>query len=89
MSWCADHHAGGDGDAAPAVGVGHDVAVADRQEGDGDQPHRVQQVGVLLVMVPGHHGDHDEDDHADHDEDGHGDVDDCEQHNRYQPHRGG
>ena len=47
-----DHHAGGDGDAPAAVGVGHDVPVADAEEGDGYQPHRVQQVGVLLVMVP-------------------------------------
>ena len=52
--WCVDtdHHAGGDGDAPAAVGVGHNVPVADAEEGDGYQPHRVQQVGVLLVVVP-------------------------------------
>ena len=46
------HHAGGDGDAPAAVCVRHDVPVADAEEGDGYQPHGVQQVGVLLVMIP-------------------------------------
>ena len=46
------HNAGGDGNAAAAVRVGHDVAVADAQEGDGDEPHGVEQVGMLLVVVP-------------------------------------
>ena len=51
-SFSAHHHAGGDGDPPAAVGVGHDVAVAHAEEGDGDQPHGVQEVGVLLVMIP-------------------------------------
>ena len=46
------HHAGGDGDAPAAVCVRHDVAVAHTEEGDGDEPHGVQQVGVLLIMIP-------------------------------------
>ena len=45
------HDAGADGDAASAVRVGHDVAVADRQERDRQQPHRVEQVLVLHVVV--------------------------------------
>ena len=46
------HHAGGDGDAPAAVCVRHDVPVAHAEEGDGDEPHGVQQVGVLLIMIP-------------------------------------
>ena len=46
------HHAGGDGNPPAAVGVRHDVAVADTEEGDGDEPHGVEEVGVLLVMIP-------------------------------------
>ena len=55
MQWIEDwthHHAGGDGDPSAAVGVRHDVAVADTEEGDGDEPHGVEEVGVLLVMIP-------------------------------------
>ena len=52
MSHDTYHHAGGDGDPPAAVGVRHDVAVAHAEEGDGDEPHRVEEVGVLLVMVP-------------------------------------
>ncbi len=54
MALPAHHHAGGDGDASAAVGVGHNVAVSDAEEGDGDQPHRVQQVRVLFVVIPSH-----------------------------------
>ena len=43
-------HPCGDGDGTPAVGVGHNVAVADREKRDGDHPHRVEQVLVPLVM---------------------------------------
>ena len=39
------------GDAAPTVGAGHDVAVAYREEGDGDHPHGVGEVSVHLVVV--------------------------------------
>ena len=46
------HHPRGDGNAAAAVSVRHDVAVTDAEESDGYEPHGVQQVGVLLVMVP-------------------------------------
>ena len=46
------HHAGGDGDPSPAVGVGDDISVPHTEEGDGYQPHGVEEVGVLLVMVP-------------------------------------
>ena len=48
----AHHHAGGHSDPPAAVGVGDDVTVADAEEGDGYQPHGVQEVSVLLVMVP-------------------------------------
>ena len=46
------HDARGDRDATAAIRVGHDVAVADAQERDGNQPHRVEQIRVLLVVVP-------------------------------------
>ena len=46
------HHPRGDGNAAAAVSVRHDVAVTDAEECDGYEPHGVQQVGVLLVVVP-------------------------------------
>ena len=46
------HHARSDSNPPPAVGVGHDVPVPNTQEGDGYQPHGVQQVGVLLVVIP-------------------------------------
>lgn len=41
-----------DCDAPAAVGVRHDVTEADTQERDRDQPHRVQQVGVLFIVKP-------------------------------------
>jgi len=47
----AYHDAGADGDGSTAVRVGHDVAVADRQERDRDQPHRVEQVLVLDIVI--------------------------------------
>ena len=47
-----DHYARGDGDASTAVSVGHNVTVADAQEGYGNQPHGVEQIGMLLVVVP-------------------------------------
>lgn len=49
------HDAGEQAHALPAVGVGHHVAVADGEEGDGDEPHRAQEVAghFLLVVVPG------------------------------------
>ena len=50
-----DHYAGGDGDASTAVSVGHNVTVADAQEGYGNQPHGVEQIGMLLVVVPALH----------------------------------
>ena len=62
------HHASSNSDASPAVGVWDDITVAHREEGDRDQPHRIQQVRVLLIVVPGH-----EDDDDDVDDDG-GDV---------------
>ena len=47
------HHARGHSYAPAAVGVRNNVSVPHAQEGDGYQPHGVQQVGVLLVVVPG------------------------------------
>ena len=49
------HHARGHRYTPATVGVRNDVSVADAEEGDGYQPHRVQQVGVFLVVVPAHH----------------------------------
>lgn len=48
------HDAGEQAHALPAVGVGHHVAVADGEEGDGDEPHGPQEVAghFLLVVVP-------------------------------------
>ena len=46
------HHARGHSNPPATVSVRNNVAVADAEEGDGYQPHRVQQVSVLLVMVP-------------------------------------
>ena len=48
----AHHHASGHSDPPATVGVGDDVTVADAEEGDGYQPHGVQEVSVLLVMIP-------------------------------------
>lgn len=48
----ATHHdTGCDGYTSAAVRVGHNVAIADAQERDGDEPHRVEQVGMFLVMI--------------------------------------
>lgn len=46
------HDTSCDSDTSTAVRVGHDVTVADAQERDGDQPHRVEQIGVFLVVIP-------------------------------------
>ena len=39
------------GDESPAVAVRSDVAVADGEEGDGDEPHGVQNVALLVGRV--------------------------------------
>lgn len=49
---CPYHHSGGDGYTSTAVCVGHDVAETDAQERDGDEPHGVEEICVLLIMVP-------------------------------------
>lgn len=46
------HDASRDSDTSTAVRVGHNVTVADAQKRDCDQPHRVEQIGVLLVVIP-------------------------------------
>jgi hypothetical protein len=46
------HDAGRDSDTSTAIRVGHDVTVADAQKRDGNQPHGVEKIGVLLVVVP-------------------------------------
>lgn len=48
------HDASEQTDTLPAVGVWDHVAIADGEEGDGDEPHGTQEVAgyVLLVMVP-------------------------------------
>ena len=49
------HHPADHRNAAAAQGVGHDVAVADGEEGDGHHPHGVEEVpvnpGVVGVVV--------------------------------------
>lgn len=49
------HDAGEQTHTLPAVGMGHHVAVADGEEGDGDKPHGPQEVAghFLLIVVPG------------------------------------
>ena len=53
--WCGVtyHHACGYSNTPTTVGVRNNVSVPHAEEGDGYQPHGVQQVGVLLVVVPG------------------------------------
>ena len=53
------HDASEQAHALPAVGVGHHVAVADGEEGDGDEPHGSQEVAghFLLVVIPGGWGE--------------------------------
>ena len=35
--------------------VGNDISVTDREESDGHQPHGVEQIGVLFVVVSATH----------------------------------
>lgn len=53
------HDASEQAHALPAVSVGHHVAVADGEEGDGDEPHGPQEVAghFLLVVIPGGWGE--------------------------------
>lgn len=46
------HDAGADGDASAAVRVRHYVTEPHAEEGDGYQPHGVQQVGMVFVVEP-------------------------------------
>ena len=45
------HHAGRDRDSPSTVRVGDNITIAYAQESDGYQPHCVQQVGVLLIVI--------------------------------------
>ena len=47
------HCADSNGDAPATIGVRHYVSVADGEKGNGDHPQRVQNVGVIVVVVPG------------------------------------
>lgn len=47
---CSYHHSGGDGNTSTAVCVGYNVAEADAQESDGDEPHGVEEICVFLVV---------------------------------------
>ena len=51
------HDSGADGDGPSTVRVRHDVAIADRQERDGDEPHRVEQVRVFHVVITAYTAD--------------------------------
>ena len=46
------HHPCGHRYASATVGVRYNVSISNTEEGDCYQPHGVQKVGVLLVMVP-------------------------------------
>lgn len=46
------HDSGAYSYSSSAVSVRHNVTEAHRQEGDGNEPHGIQEVGVLLVMKP-------------------------------------
>ena len=44
------HHAGGHGDRAPAVRVGHYIPVPDGEKRDGYQPHAVKKILMFHIM---------------------------------------
>jgi len=46
------HYAGGDRNATTAVSVWHYVSEAHAQERDRYEPHGVQQVSVIFIMIP-------------------------------------
>lgn len=52
FTFCPYHHSGGDGYTSTAVCVGHDVAETDAQERDGDEPHGVEEICMLLIVEP-------------------------------------
>ena len=45
------HHASRHSYASSTVRVGHNITIADAEKRYGYQPHRVEQVGVLLVVI--------------------------------------
>lgn len=49
------HDARADCDASPTVRVGYDVPEPNTQESNGNQPHSIQEVRVVLIMEPGNH----------------------------------
>ena len=51
---CLDayHHSSCYSNSSAAISVRYNIAISDTEECDGNEPHCVQQVRVLLVMVP-------------------------------------
>lgn len=47
-----DHDSREDGDASATVRVGYDVTIANAKEGNGNEPHGVEKIGVFLIVVP-------------------------------------
>ena len=45
------HHACRDGYAPATVSVWYDIPVSHTQEGDGNEPHSVEQIGMLLIVI--------------------------------------
>jgi len=45
------HHASCDGYAPATVSVRHDIPVSHTQEGDCNEPHCVEQIGMFLIMI--------------------------------------
>ena len=45
------HHASCDGYAPATVSVRHDIPVSHTQEGDCNEPHSVEQIGMFLIMI--------------------------------------
>ena len=48
---CTYHDSGADCNGSPAVGVRYNIAVADRQECDGNEPHGIEQIRMLDIVV--------------------------------------
>lgn len=47
----AYHDPRADGDATAAVGVGNDISIADRKEGDGNHPHGIQEILMSWIVI--------------------------------------
>ena len=48
---CTYHDSRADCNGSTAVGVRYNIAVADRQECDGNEPHGIEQIRMLDIVV--------------------------------------